>query len=100
MGLIKTILSPDYVPLKYHRIYGIHNEMHSHFTITLMQYMSKEDRNREKEDPFAPIYRSSISYIKQYDDPTVIEEMTIREAYEWLKTLPDFEGATDDYEDD
>ena len=50
MGLIKTLLSPDYVPLNYHRIYGIHNEMHSHFTITLMQYMSKEDREQEKEN--------------------------------------------------
>lgn len=100
MGLIKQITSPEYIPLKYHRVYGITNEIHSHFTISLMQYISKEDREQEKENPLAPIYRTSKAYIKRYDDPTEMEEMTIRDAYNWLKTLPEFEGAIDDLEDD
>lgn len=100
MGLIKQITSPEYIPLNYHRVYGVSNEIHSHFTISIMQYISKEDREKEKTDPSAPIYRTSISYIKQYDDPAEMEEMTIRDAYNWLKTLPEFEGAIDDLEDD
>lgn len=100
MGLIKTIYDSQMIPLTYHRVHNISNASHSHFSISIVQYMSKTDRERQKEDPSTPMYISSITFVKKYDNPEEDENLTIRQAYDWLKTLEYFEGAIDDFDDD
>lgn len=100
MGLIKSIYSDMHIPMTYHRIHSVSNTSHDHFSIGVIQYMSKSDRKRQKEDPSAPMYTSAITFIKQYDNPEEDENLTIRQAYDWLKTLEYFEGAIDDFDDD
>lgn len=100
MGLIKSVIGPDRIPVEYHRVVSISNSIHSHFTIAVLSYFNKEERTKQKEDPTYVPYTTSTSYIKRYDDPTADEDLSIRQAYEHLKILETFEGATDDYDDD
>ena len=90
MALYKEILQDDGVATKYHRILFVQTTVNRQNSIAVLSYVDDTSRENEKEAIIAQPYVKSVTYETAYD-----ESMTISSAYEYLKTLPEFEGATD-----
>jgi hypothetical protein len=88
MALYKEIRQSDGVTTKYHRILYIMTTTNRQNSIAVLSYVDDESREGEKENVMAEPYRKSITYETAYDP-----NMTIATAYDYLKSLPLFEGA-------
>ena len=91
MALLKDIKQDDGVTTKYHRVlYLVHN-VNSHNSIAVVSYVDEESRaNDIAINGDSRPYRNAITYEIPYD-----ESMTVTTAYDFLKTLPQFENAED-----
>ena len=90
MALKKDIRQEDGVTTNYHRILFIQSVINSHNSIAVLSYVDDVSRNCEKDNTLTEPYRKSITYEVPYNSA-----MTIGAAYDYLKTLPQFEGAVD-----
>lgn len=112
MGLMKPIMAPIGVPLEYHRITDIIILTNEQNVINVSSYINQLQREeelagllveREKtfiseegdtgfpvENVYNSPYVEGSTFLAPYD-----QYMTITSAYEYLKTLPEFEGAVD-----
>ena len=91
MALLKEIRQPDGVVTSYHRILQLIHTTNSHNSISVISYVDKESRDSDGTDSLGNRpYRSSITYEIDYD-----ESMNMEKAYDYLKTLPEFEGYED-----
>lgn len=89
MALFKQIKQSDGVTTSYHRILYVMTTINRQNSIAVLSYVDDESRQSEKSAEMQP-YHKSITYETPYDS-----NMTVESAYEYLKTLPQFEGATD-----
>ena len=97
MALSKSIIKPNGIELKYHRIAMVKIDTNQQTTILVHSYLNESGRDYEKAyalgeivgDPTFP-YVDSEYRVFEYD-----ESMSIANAYEWLKKQPEFEGAID-----
>lgn len=97
MALKKKVKMPNGIELEYHRIAMVKIDTNQQITILLQSYLDESGRNYEKSyaageiegEPTFPFVNSE--YISLAYDET----MNIKNAYEWLKTQPQFEGAVD-----
>lgn len=89
MALFKAVRQDDGVTTNYHRIAFIQVTTNSHNSIAVFSYIDGDAR-REPRTPESRPYCKSATYETEYSP-----NMTIELAYEYLKTLPEFEGATD-----
>lgn len=89
MALYKEIRQNDGVRTTYHRIMFLQQTVNKQNSIAVLSYTDEEARKFEQDSEYRP-YRKSVTYEVDYD-PT----MTIDKAYEYLKTLDEFVGATD-----
>ena len=89
MALLKPITQDDGVTTKYHRILLVNSVINSHISITVLSYIDEEGRQNDGDIELNP-YKTGVTYEIDY-----IENMTIEDAYAYLKTLPEFEGAED-----
>lgn len=90
MALYKSIRQEDGVATRYHRILFLQTTTNQQNSIAVLSYVDEEARDGEKTNVIAQPYSRSVTYEVPYD-----ETMTIEKAYEYLKSLPDFEGAVD-----
>lgn len=93
MALYKSIRQPDGVTTSYHRILYIQNTLNEQTSIAVVSYVDDAARTTElsSEDEIAiSPYKVAVTYEKTYD-----ESITPDKAYDYLKTLPEFEGAED-----
>lgn len=96
MALKKKIQKPNGVVLEYHRIAMVKIDVNQQCTILVESYLNEDGREYEKsyargeiEEPVFPY--TSAEYINlDYD-----ENMNVKNAYEWLKQQPEYEGAED-----
>ena len=88
MALQKEIRQSDGVTTKYHRILFLMKTVNHHNSIAVLSYVDDISRNSEKEDVMSQPYQRSVTYETPYD-----EGMTVETAYEYLKRLPEFDGA-------
>ena len=88
MALYKSIKQDDGVTTNYHRILYLHITTNRQNSIAVLSYVDDGSREEEKENILSQPYQKSVTYETAYD-PT----MNISTAYDWLKTLPQFEGA-------
>lgn len=91
MALYKEVKQADGVTTKYHRILHLTQAVNSHNSIAVVSYVDGDSRENDipSEGDLRP-YRQATTYEMDYD-----EDMTVKSAYEWLKTQPQFEGAED-----
>lgn len=89
MALYKEIRQEDGVRTSYHRIMFVQSTVNRQNSIAVLSYTDEEARKFEQDGEYRP-YRKSITYETDYDDT-----MTVEDAYEYLKTLDVFAGATD-----
>lgn len=90
MALYKAIKQDDGVTTNYHRILFVQTTVNRQNSIAVLSYVDSDVREDEKEHIMLQPYQKSITYETAYD-PT----MTIEKAYEYLKTLSEFDGAED-----
>lgn len=90
MALRKAITNEDGVTTNYHRIFYVQNMTNSHVSIAVLSLVSDEVREEQKAGEIEHPYTHSVTY-----ETEEVSEMTTSEAYNWLKTLPTFEGAED-----
>ena len=90
MALYKNIRQSDGVTTNYHRVLFIQITTNKRNSIAVMSYVDEYARAEELLNPELDLYRKAITYETDYD-PT----MTIESAYNFLKTLPEFDGVTD-----
>lgn len=91
---------PNGLTLEYHRIAMITNEINQRTTLLVESYISEESRQIEKDYANGKFNDNPDAFRLQYTDSQYMQleydgEMTIEKAYEWLKTLPEYEGAED-----
>ena len=89
MALYKPIRQDDGVTTSYHRILYLIQTVNRNNSIAVLSYVDDMARTSEQENVIAQPYMKAVTYETNYD-----ETMTIEKAYEYLKTLPLFEGAT------
>lgn len=91
MALYKEIRQEDGVTTKYHRILFTQNMVNDYNSVAVVSYTDKESRENDipSEGNNRP-YRKVATYQMDYD-----ENMTVTSAYDYLKTLPLFQGAED-----
>ena len=90
MALKKSIMQEDGVTTNYHRILYIHNTLNKQCSIAVVSYIDNTARTNEQDMLIAQPYMKAVTYETKYD-----EGMTPEKAYDYLKTLPQFEGAED-----
>lgn len=90
MGLVKDIMQHDGVTTSYHRILFLMTTTNCQNSIAVVSYVNEASRNNEKQGSEYTPYMQTITYETAYD-----ENMTVASAYDYLKTLPEFEGAED-----
>ena len=89
MALYKEIRQNDGVRTAYHRIMFLQQTVNKQSSIAVLSYTDEEARKFEQDGEYRP-YRKSVTYEVDYDP-----NMTVGKAYEYLKTLDEFSGATD-----
>lgn len=90
MALYKNIRQDDGVTTAYHRILFIQQMTNHHNSIAVISYVDEESREAEKDSTMHQPYQKCVTYEIAYDPA-----MTVDTAYDYLKTLPQFEGAED-----
>lgn len=90
MALIKEIRQEDGVVTNYHRILYLTQTVNRQNSIAVLSYVDDTSRVDEKNAVLTQPYQKAVTYETVYDST-----MSIEKAYEYLKTLPQFEGATD-----
>ena len=88
MALKKAIIQDDGVTTNYHRILYIQSTLNRQCSIAVVSYVDDNIRTKEQNMTIAQPYKKAVTYETDYD-----ENMTPEKAYEYLKTLPQFEGA-------
>lgn len=95
MALRKKITLDNGISLNYHRIASLHVTTNVLNTIEVKSYVNQKQRTKDApstED--IDVYTRTQFLTCDYD-----QNMSVVSAYEYLKTLPEFEGATDVLED-
>ena len=90
MALYKYYRQDNGVTTSYHRIAFLHITTNRQNSIAVFSYVDEESRNMELNGDGVNPYKTAVTYETTYDP-----EMTIETAYNYLKTLPQCEGATD-----
>ena len=94
MALKKKIIQEDGVITEYHRILYVSNTVNSHCSVAVISLASEEIRNKQLAGEIQQPYQKIVTY-----ETEKFSDLSIKEAYEYLKTLPEFEGAEDVFED-
>lgn len=91
MGLSKRVTLANGVQTNYHRIRTIMHDVGNKTLVDVVSYTSRAKREEEREA--GGLIETCVAvdwHEHDYDD-----SLTVADAYEWLKTTPTFEGATD-----
>ena len=101
MAIKKSITASNGIVTEYHRIAMVKIDTNQQNTLLIHSYLSETGRQIEK-DYAAGLYSDVEAGLMnwpfvstQYIHTNYDGEMTIVKAYEYLKTLPQFEGAED-----
>lgn len=90
MALKKKVIQDDGVTTEYHRILYVQSTVNSHCSVAVISLASEEIRNKQLAGEIQQPYQKIVTY-----ETTEYDDLTIEKAYEYLKTLPEFEGAED-----
>ena len=90
MALYKEVRQDDGVTTRYHRILFVQTTLNRQNSIAVLSYVDEDARENEKGAVAAQPYVKSVTYEIPYN-----EAMTVESAYEYLKSMPQFEGAVD-----
>lgn len=96
MALKKDITLDNGIVLNYHRVVSVNNITNQISNIEVASYINEEQREKEKawyeenKQTDMNIFINTCFYSKEYD-----KELNVDSAYDYLKTLKEFEGTED-----
>lgn len=93
MGLLKTIELENGVTVNYHRITSVNTITNHTSIIEVSSYTSEAKRNEEKNAQ--PGEKINVFIDTNYINAEYDKNLNVDLAYEYIKTLPQFEGAID-----
>lgn len=101
MAIKKPLTADNGIVTEYHRIAMVKIDTNQQITILILSYLNEDARQIEKdyanglyddlEEGMMKFPYTQSNYINTEYDP----DMTVSAAYNYLKTLPEFEGAED-----
>ena len=94
MAIQKEIVLDNGITVNYHRIVSVNNITNHASIIEVGSYTNEEKRNEEKEK-LANNERMNIYISTEYLNTEYDETMNVLNAYDYLKTLEKYSGATD-----
>ena len=94
MALYKKIEQANGIVTTYHRIVSLNVVTNIQNTIEIASYTSQEKR-QEEIDAIQNKISCNVYVGTMFKNADYNQDMTIETAYDWLKTLPDFEGVED-----
>ena len=101
MAIKKQIIADNGIVTEYHRIVMVKIDTNQQNTILVHSYLTETGRQIEKDYADGLYDKLEEGMMKwpyvdaQYINCDYDGDMTVSKAYEYLKTLPAFEGATD-----
>lgn len=97
MAVKKKIKRPDGIEINYHRIAMVKTEVGQQTTIMVVSYLNEEGRRYEKDYAAGKIEgEPTFPYVDaRYLTIDYDEDMSVKNAYKYLKKHPNFEGAED-----
>lgn len=97
MALFKEIRESNGLTLKYHRIAHITLYINKCISINILSYSDEKARSEEKREPkYSPYKKNEIYYsIRNIEIPYSDNALSVKEAYNYLKTLDEFKDAED-----
>lgn len=96
MALIKDIVLENGVKTDYHRIVSVNNITNKSSLIEVASYTSKEKREEEKLK-LKNKETMDIFINTKYITTNYTEDLNVNSAYEYLKTLSEFENSINDW---
>ncbi len=94
MALKKKVIQDDGVTTEYHRILYVQATVNSHCSVAVISLVSEEIRKKQLAGEIQQPYQKIVTY-----ETEKFSDLSIKEAYEYLKTLPEFEGSEDILDD-
>lgn len=101
MAIKKPVTEPNGVVTEYHRIALLSIDVNNQIRMLVHSYLGADGRQIEK-DYKAGLYNDveagmmNFPYVMaSYISVDYDEDMTVKKAYDYLKTLPQFAGAED-----
>lgn len=94
MAINKEIELDNGITVRYHRIVSINKITNTQNTIEVASYTSEEKRKEEKQ-AITEGKPMNVFIDTNYIDTEYDENLTIEEAYDYLKTLDKFKNAED-----
>lgn len=95
MALIKEIVLENGIITNYHRIVSVNNITNHSSVIELASYTGKSKREEEKQ-ALANNENMNVFINTNYFSIPYNQTLDVDSAYEYLKTLSEFTGYTDD----
>lgn len=103
MALSKSIKTDNGVVLSYHKISMINVQVNQQITILVESYINENGRQYEKDyaqgliegEPTFPYTNAEYINIPYNETMDLFNGNITKKAYEWLKTLDKYKGATD-----
>lgn len=103
MAVIISIKSDNGVVLSYHKISLINIEVNQQVTILVHSYINEEGRRYDKDyeqgkivgEPMFPYVGDKYIHIQWGDIGDLLVGDIMKNAYDWLKSQPEFAGAID-----
>jgi hypothetical protein len=94
MGLYKSIEQSNGITTNYHRVVSVNIITNVANIVEIASYISQQKRqdeitainNKQAQNTYIHTVYKNINYN---------QDMNIKTAYDWLKTLPEFDGAQD-----
>ena len=94
MALYKEIEQQNGIITNYHRVVSVNIITNIHNIIEIASYTSQQKREEEldsiKNKTGCNVFIETTLKMANYN-----QNMTVEDAYKWLKTLPDFDDAED-----
>lgn len=94
MALSKSIELDNGVVVKYHRITSLNIITNIHNVVEISSY-TNESKRRSELEAIQTGGESNVFLYTTFMDVPYNQEATVESTYEYLKTLPIFEGAED-----
>ena len=101
MAIKKQVTADNGIVTEYHRVALVSIDVNQQNTILIHSYLSADGRQIEK-DYAAGLYNDldegmmKFPYVNaRYINTDYSPDMTVSAAYDFIKTLPEFEGAED-----
>ena len=95
MAISKDETLPNGIPISYFRIASLTIVVNQQCIIEVAGYVNQEEREKEQESAIDPEKGCDVFIDTRFIAVDYDPDLSVNKAYELLKAMPDYEGATD-----